>query len=462
MKLKQGALFSGNVLSPINEDDGRDKFSLEKGFFVDAQVESLVVDDWLGIWDAIEQNAERYPKSSTAQNPIKKIKLVTDHIIYGDQNFKDVTSQIEYDADVWDVQLDAPVAKGVLQYKPDSPLKIDLDYFHWPAIETDERFAKDSEKDEDLLANVKPHEFPELELNVDEIYIGNTNYGRWNMMVEPLAQGVKFKNIDGFIKELAVKGSVHWIKPTLSIAKQAHLGKKEFTEINLALSSRNLAGIQAAWRSKPAVEAKRSNVNLNVNWPASPASFDIKKAKGDMAIHLKDGRFLEAGEASALSAFGILNFSSIGRRLRLDFTDVYESGLHFDDVKGKATIEDGLITIVDTLNVDGPSAKFSASGTVNTLNKELDQELAVTFPLSSTLPFVAILAGFAPPVAASLFVGERLVGDEIERFTSATYKLTGSWDEPSLKLKKRFDNDIEGKKDKTFWHRMKDVFGVGD
>jgi uncharacterized protein YhdP len=125
-------------------------------------------------------------------------------------------------------------------------------------------------------------------------------------------------------------------------------------------------------------------------------------------------------------------------------------------------MENGLITIVDTLNIDGPSAKFAASGTVNTLNKELNQELSVTFPLSSTLPFVAILAGFAPPVAASLFVGERLVGDEIERFTSATYELAGSWDEPSLKLKKRFDNDIEGKKDKTFWHRMKDVFGVGD
>ena len=130
MATNGNVLLNGNVLAPINENDGRNKFSLEKGFFVDAQVESLVVDDWLGVWDAIEQNAKRYPKSSTTQNPIKKIKLATDHIIYGDQNFKDVTSQIEYDADVWYFQLDAPVAKGVLQYKPGSPLKIVLDYFH--------------------------------------------------------------------------------------------------------------------------------------------------------------------------------------------------------------------------------------------------------------------------------------------------------------------------------------------
>ena len=86
----------------------------------------------------------------------------------------------------------------------------------------------------------------------------------------------------------------------------------------------------------------------------------------------------------------------------------------------------------------------------------------MTFPLTSTLPFVAILAGFAPPVAASIFVGEQLVGDQIEKYTSATYKLDGKWDEPNLQIMKRFDNKIEGKQDQGFWYRMKDFFGLGD
>lgn len=460
MQLKNGSLFSGNVIAPINKKLNNSNFSLEEGFFVDAKVESLVIEDWLEVWDKIESESRNFPSTGKTKNPIKKIELSADSVSYAEQVFKQVDSEIGYENGNWNIVLDAPVAKGLVKYDPKAPIKIDLEYFHWPAMDSSEEDVSSTEK-VDALAEIKPYEFPELDLNVDEVYIGSTNYGRWNMLVEPLAQGVHFKNIDGFIKELSVKGDVHWVKPIISKSKQRDLGKKEFTEVNLALSSRNLSGIQAAWRSKPVIEAKKSNINVSLNWPASPASFDIKKAKGEMAIQLKDGRFLEAGEANALSAFGILNFSAIGRRLRLDFTDIYESGLHFDDVKGKATMENGLITIVDTLNIDGPSAKFAASGTVNTLNKELNQELSVTFPLSSTLPFVAILAGFAPPVAASLFVGERLVGDEIERFTSATYELTGSWDEPSLKLKKRFDNDIEGKKDKTFWHRMKDVFGVG-
>lgn len=183
---------------------------------------------------------------------------------------------------------------------------------------------------------------------------------------------------------------------------------------------------------------------------------------GKLSVYMKDGRFIEAGDAGSLSAFGLLNFSAIGRRLRLDFSDVYESGFHFDSVKGRTNINNGIVKVIDTLEIDGPSAKFAASGTVDLNTKELNQELSATFPVTSTLPLMAIIAGFAPPVAASLFVGERLVGEEIEKFTSATYKLTGTWDAPNLNLMKRFDNDIEGKKNKSFWHRMKDFFGVGE
>jgi uncharacterized protein YhdP len=286
------------------------------------------------------------------------------------------------------------------------------------------------------------------------VFIGPTNYGRWQFKVNPNDQGVVVSDINGEIKKLNVTGDIGWIKNPQNVAQQK-------TSVNLQLSSRDVGGIQKAWHEKPTVEADYLNAKLSVNWLASPAQFEVETLLGTIDFQLKDGRFIEVKDTGALSAFGLLNFGAIGRRLRLDFSDVYERGVHFDDIKGKAKITNGLIEIVDTLDFVGPSANFSASGTINTLTKELDQELAVTFPVFSTLPFVAILAGFAPPIAASIFVGEKLVGGEIEKFSSATYKLQGSWEEPKLTLMKRFDNDIEGKKDKSFWLRMKDVFGLG-
>jgi uncharacterized protein YhdP len=297
--------------------------------------------------------------------------------------------------------------------------------------------------------------FMDMDLKVDEIFLGPRNYGFWQAKVRSYDDTISITEIDGTIKKLAVKGDVIWVKPVDATQPQS-------TSLKLKLASNDVGGIQKAWRSKPVIEAKDAKVNLDFNWQASPAAIESHLLNGQASVSLRDGRFLEAGDTGALSAFGILNFAAIGRRLRLDFSDVYQSGLHFDSVSGKVNVNDGVMTIVDTLDIKGPSAKFSASGTVNLNTKALKQELSVTFPITSTLPFVAILAGFAPPVAASLFVGEQLVGDQIEKYTSATYKLDGTWDEPNLKLMKRFDNDIEGKQDQGFWYRMKDFFGLGE
>lgn len=40
--------------------------------------------------------------------------------------------------------------------------------------------------------------------------------------------------------------------------------------------------------------------------------------------------------------FGLLNFNSIGRRLRLDFSDLLGKGLSYDRVKGLLVASDGV------------------------------------------------------------------------------------------------------------------------
>ena len=85
----------------------------------------------------------------------------------------------------------------------------------------------------------------------------------------------------------------------------------------------------------------------------------------------------------------------------------------------------------------------------------------MTFPVTRTLPIVAVLAGFAPPVAASIYVTERLIGDELERFTSASYTIQGTWEEPDIKLNKAFDNSVEGKESRGFVDRFLSIFGLG-
>ena len=88
--------------------------------------------------------------------------------------------------------------------------------------------------------------------------------------------------------------------------------------------------------------------------------------------------------------------------------------------------------------------------------------MLVTGKVTATLPLVAVLAGFAPQIAAGIYVTERLVGDELERFTSASYKIQGTIAEPQLELDSAFDNHVEGKKSKSIGQRILSIFGLDD
>lgn len=450
MHLKNAEVKSGQVYLGATEA----YIPSTPGLVIQGHVAQVDVQPWLDVWQKLD--LKRNSSNDTSPSLIRQINVSTDQLTYQDRVFEQVKADIQVQQNAWNIQLDAPIAKGLIVLAENQPLGLDLDYIHWPALL--EPIEKESEGvEEDLFAALTPDMFPDVNLKVGEIFFGPRNYGRWHAKMRSKDGVLSITDIDGTIKKLDVKGSVTWEKQQ----DPSQLPLQE-TRINLKLASNDVGGVQKAWQTKPVLEAKDTKANLDLNWQASPSAIDAHLLNGSATISLKDGRFLDAGETGALSAFGILNFAAIGRRLRLDFSDVYQSGLHFDSVSGKMAIKDGVMTIVDTLDIKGPSAKFAASGSVNLNNKMLNQELSVTFPITSTLPFVAILAGFAPPVAASLFVGEQLVGDQIEKYTSATYSLTGPWDEPKLQLMKRFDNEIEGKQDKGFWYRMKDFFGLGD
>jgi uncharacterized protein YhdP len=229
----------------------------------------------------------------------------------------------------------------------------------------------------------------------------------------------------------------------------------------MRIHSNNLGDSQRSFRKVASVEAKKSKFDIDLTWQGSPARFNYGTLNGLAKVSLKDG-VLISDNAGALKAFGVLNFNSISRRLQLDFSDLYESGVVFDILKTRLSIENGVATFTDPLWIDGPSAKFQSSGTINFNNDEIDQKLVVTFPITSSLPLVAVLAGLSPPIAGAIYVTEKLIGEELEQFTSASYAISGTIGNPTMEINQAFDNDLEGKESRSFKNRFLDIFGLGD
>lgn len=356
----------------------------------------------------------------------------------------------------WDFVLSSELMKGKINL-PDNlssnPITMDLDYIHMPISASDpqDEVKFGAAGTIDPLESFDPRWIPKLDMKVAEVFFGTSNFGRWDMTMRQQQDFTRINIKDSLTKNLVIKGDIDWYKD-----KQGHS-----THLNLLrIKSDNLGDSQRAFRKVASIEAKSTKIDVDLKWKGSPAAFNYASLNGLAQVNLKKG-VLVSDNAGALKAFGVLNFNSISRRLQLDFSDLYESGVVFDVLKTRLSIEDGVATFADPLLVDGPSAKFQSSGTVNFNTEEINQKLVVTFPITSSLPLVAVLAGFAPQIAGAIYVTEKLIGEELERFTSASYSISGTIEDPKMKIEQAFDNALEGKKSRSFKNRFLDIFGLG-
>lgn len=355
----------------------------------------------------------------------------------------------------WQFQIDSQLLAGKVQLAadPSLPMELTLDHIHMPASDDDgeEQSNLASVTPIDPLQGMNPADVPAFNMQLAELYIGSRNLGRWQLSSRPQPQGLRVEVDDSDLKGMKVLGNLDWtLTPT---GHQTRLS-------DISMTSGDIGKVQRSFRQQEVVSAEDTRVLAELGWHGSPLGYDTRSLNGVVALRMRNGNMAAKG-MEALKAFGVLNFNTISRRLQLDFSDLYQSGVTFDVLKAKAELNDGIMTLSEPLIMDGPGSKFWLSGSSNLNYQTLDMKLAVTFPVTGSLPIVAVLAGLAPPVAASIYVTERLIGDELERFTSASYTVRGTWSEPQLTINQAFDNEVDGKTSRSLGDRIRSIFGLG-
>ncbi|MEE4463347.1 AsmA-like C-terminal region-containing protein, partial [Azotobacter chroococcum] len=205
------------------------------------------------------------------------------------------------------------------------------------------------------------------------------------------------------------------------------------------LQGGDLADVLLAWGFAPSASSQAFRVDIDGNWPGSPAALALQRYTGSFDISLSRGQFREVeGAASALRMFGVLNFNAIGRRLRLDFSDLFGKGLSYDKVTGLVEGRNGVFRTEVPLTLSGPSSNLELDGILNLPGDSIDAKLLVTLPISNNLPLAALLVG-APAVGGALFVVDKLLGNHVARFASVQYRVQGPWREPRITFEKPFE-----------------------
>jgi len=327
----------------------------------------------------------------------------------------------------WELQIDSQQAKGKVGI-PDAkaaPMAIDMAYVRLPAADP---AAQADENAPDPLASVDPKSVPPLDISIAQLFQGQDLIGRWALKVRPTSRGMVFNGLDLGLKGMQLQGEGGW-EGQAGASNSWYRGR---------IGGKNLADVLKGWGFAPTVTSEDFHLDVDGRWPGSPAWVGLKRFSGSLDATLRKGQFVEVeGGAQALRVFGLLNFNSIGRRLRLDFSDLFGKGLSYDRVRGVLAASNGVYVTREPITLTGPSSNLELNGTLDMVADQVDAKLLVTLPVTNNLPIAALIVG-APAVGGALFLIDKLIGDRVARFASVKYNVKGPWKEPKITFDKPF------------------------
>jgi len=467
----QGGRVDGFILAgPETTLEDAQPMAQDPGIAVVGYVDYLNLAQWFGFIDAMSG-----PQESNGEmgQQIEFVDLEIGQLDFFDQLLPDVLAHIDSaeNGQGWDVSVLGDAVSGDIYIPFDGSqyLDVNLDYLYLPGAGDDSAQGNDqantpdsasSIQPADVLAQVDPRQLPPMRVKANDLRLGDSDFGRWQLTIDPVLEGIEINDLafqfrgihggqlaplpasaraepapaeepDSASTTVAVNPAQ--VYPPLRLVWQ-YDGNEHRSYLGGELRTDNLADVLTANGFAPSLESSSAVFQTAIDWPGTPALFNALALSGEVEFDIRNGRFLqESGGNNALKLISVLNFDALMRRFRFS-DDLLRRGLAYDEINGELLMTHGLIEIQDQLIISGPSSLYQISGLIDLPNESINAEMYLTLPVSDNIPWIGLLTGQLP-IAVGAFLFDQIFGDQVDSLTSAVYTLKGQLEgvEPEFK-----------------------------
>lgn len=285
--------------------------------------------------------------------------------------------------------------------------------------------AESSEESSCKLTKTSKIPWPEINFQGSNIHLNKVDVQTVSFNLQENKDVLHFKNLNAQFANKAgqLKGEYFFHK----FANQS--------STRLELESSNVKSLTKLLGLKQGFSGKKAQMKANLAWTGGPECFKVKALTGRTIFEIKDG-VIEDVEPGFARLLGLLNVTSIARRLSLDLKDVTTKGMVYDLIQGRAVLKSGDLQL-ESFKLQAPSASVGLSGSVDLQNRVFDLNAEVTPALGSSLPALSAITGVASPLGAlAIYALMKVIPDINEDLITYRYSVTGPWDKPSIKEKK--------------------------
>ncbi|MCF6281637.1 MAG: TIGR02099 family protein [Candidatus Polarisedimenticolaceae bacterium] len=338
-----------------------------------------------------------------------------------DQTWQQVALQGRDEAGLLKVQFSGPALDGHLRLYEDEAdhhkNSVDLKQLH---LGFDFDVAAVNDKKPPLVPTEDdPREFPPLKVNIEKMVVNNKLLGKLSVALQAQKNGIDMRGFRLEGRQLDVSADGSW---TLQ-------GGQHTTTLDLFLNCSNLGQMLEDLKFASNIHGTNLGGTMRLKWSLPVTQLRAEALSGHVDVLASDGRFRSVDPGIG-RLIGLLSIAEIGRRMTLDFSDLFGDGFAFNDIVGSMQIEKGDAYTEDMV-IEGPSARIEMVGRSGLATHDYDQIITVTPAISAGIPLVGLLAG-GPLVGAVLLGVQKLIGGKVDETAQTKYKLTGSWDDPLI------------------------------
>lgn len=413
---------SGGVLL----GDGRALRLPAEGFEVRGSLERLQLAGWGAVAALIPEDVGREGDPAAFLRESVDVSVETGQLSFGQRRFGAlaVSARTPLQEGVPGVraQLEGDALAGEIAWFPDAgPGRVLAEFERLDVSLPDpEEPLAPTEEAQEVLADLA-EVMPEWVVRVHSLYLDGRFAGEARAELKRADPGMELTEfrVDG--ERFEASGSGLW--------------REGLTRFHATLESDDVGELLELLGQPRAVEARRTRLRADLEWPGPPWGPRLPAMEGEIELSMEEGRISEA-RPGAGRLVGLLSLNMLPRRILLDFRDLFEEGLVFDEIDAAFHLADEEAR-VETFSVASPAANVTLTGRMDLVEQVYDNEVRVEPQLGAMLPLVGGLLGGGIGGAAVGLLIDQFFGGRIDRAGGVEYRVTGPWDEPVVERKRR-------------------------
>ena len=311
------------------------------------------------------------------------------------------------------LRIDAPWAAGqVLLPVGDGVVRADMSRLLLPEPATE------------TGTDLNPQTLPALDFRIGSFRRGDLQLSQVHFTAAPRDGGMEINRLDFEVGDVAATLNGRWL-----LDRGVHRSR-----FYLDANGRDYGRVLQLLGASSSLRGGDGSVVGGIAWDDWPGGFAVEKIEGNVRLGLKDG-IIEQADPGIGRLLGLFSVGHVVRRLSLDFRDVIEKGLAFDEMEGAFNFRKGVMH-TDNFTIVGPALAMAISGDNHIAERRYDQQIDVVPNLSSGLPIAGALLG-GPIAGVAVYLIDKLtrLGAKVDQAVTLRYHLHGSWDDPQIDFK---------------------------